>query len=97
MARRLLTQQSKHDSLVRRFASYYRALGYTVYADILGYVTPWLIYGRRPDVIAHKSRTIVVIEVETPETLTQHQMQIAAFRRYANNYINVHFWVRIAR
>ena len=97
MAKRSKLQQSKHDALIKRIAAGYKAQGWKVKADILGYPKPLLIYGKRPDVVAEKRKQVRIIEVETPDTYKKDVAQRKAFERYASLNKNRKFKVRIAK
>lgn len=90
------TEQSRHDEAVRRSAAQYKARGYRVTADVEGFSRPDPIRGRRPDVVAQKGRDKVVVEWETPSTLSADKAQQEALRRGAEA-MGAHFEVRLAK
>ena len=85
--------QSKHDRRVGLVARYYENRGYDVYADISGYPRPETIGGYRPDVIAMSNRRMIIVEVETVDSVNSARdiAQRAAFARYARRHPTVHF------
>jgi len=67
-----------------------------VTADVEGFSRPDPIRGRRPDVVAQKGRDKVVVEWETPSTLSADKAQQEALRRGAEA-MGAHFEVRLAK
>ena len=81
--KRAKSQQSKHDSRVRRIAGGYKSQGWKVQADISGYPTPRTIFNKRPDVRATKGARERIIEVETKSSMKTDVAQRNAFKRFA--------------
>ena len=84
-ARRTDREQSSHDRKVRQVSRELKKEGYTVRADIKGYKQPRPIGKSRvkPDIVATKSGSTRIIEVETPKSLTRDKEQIKTFIRSA--------------
>lgn len=82
--KRTKSQQSKHDTRVRRVAGGYKSQGWKVQADIQGYPTPKTIFNKRPDVRAIKGARERIIEVETRSSLKSDASQRNAFKRFAS-------------
>ena len=87
MAKRSSKEQSTHHRKVRELSRELKKDGYTVKADIRGYRRPRPI-GKtrvRPDIVATKSGTTRIIEVETPNSLTRtrDKEQLKTFIRSA--------------
>lgn len=89
MARRSRTKQSAHDKAVERIAREHSNDDWNVEADVAGWSTPDTIAGRRPDVIATKtgSRRIIEVETDRSDDTRQHQK----FRRHAGQKANTVF------
>jgi len=84
-ARRSDRDQTTHDRKVRRVSRELKNEGYTVRADVRGYQRPRPI-GKarvRPDIVATKSGTTRIIEVETPKSLVRDKEQIKTFLQSA--------------
>jgi len=81
--KRTKSQQSKHDSRVRKIAGGYKSQGWKVQADISGYPKPRTIFNRRPDVRATKGAKERIVEVETKSSMGSDVAQRNAFRRFA--------------
>ena len=77
---------TSHDACVASWAGIYKRAGWTVHADIEGYLAPPEIDKKIPDIYATKSSTANVIEVETDETIdTDHAKgQISTFKKWAD-------------
>ena len=77
--------KSKHDKKVEEIANELTKQGYTVQADIPGYETPSGIGQNRriPDIVAKKTSSTKIIEVETPTSLSKDNDQQNTFRRSA--------------
>ena len=85
MAKRSSKEQSTHHRKVRELSRELKKDGYTVKADIRGYQRPRPI-GKarvRPDIVATKSGTTRIVEVETPSSLTRDKEQLKTFVRSA--------------
>jgi len=85
MAKRSSKEQSTHHRKVRELSRELKRDGYTVKADIRGYQRPRPI-GKarvRPDIVATKSGTTRIVEVETPSSLTRDKEQLKTFIRSA--------------
>ena len=82
--KRTKSQQSKHDSRVRKIAGGYKSQGWRVQADISGYSKPKTIFNRRPDVIATKGVRERIVEVETRSSMKSDVAQRKAFKRFAS-------------
>ena len=63
--------QSDHDKKVSALAEMYQKQGYTVQADVDGYISPGSICGYVPDIVARKKGSFerVIIEVETEDSI----------------------------
>lgn len=90
--------QSPHDRKVEEIAMTYKLKGFHVMADLAGWDEPYLVYSSRPDIIAHKGGTFVVIEVETIRSVhsPDAQKQARDFQRYADENMDVSFKVVLA-
>ena len=89
---------TSHDECVAAWAKVYQDSGWTVHADVRGYLAPPTINNRTPDVYAVQGSRAHVIEVETDETINSDhaKQQIAAFRRWAAQSINREFRLSLA-
>ena len=76
---------SKHDKKVDQIAKRLERKGYTVQADISGYETPDGIGKNNyiPYIVAKKTSSTKIIEVETQSSLKTDKDQQEAFRRSA--------------
>ena len=76
---------SKHDQKVKAEAEKLKRQGYTVKAHIPGYDRPDGIGKNNfiPDIVAKKTNSTKIIEVETPASLNKDKAQQAAFKRSA--------------
>ena len=99
MSKRTPRQQTKHDRTVERSAKSYQGKGYRVRADIAGFKQPGLIGGRRPDVVAQKGKKVVIVEVETKDTMKNaHDLQQRnIFRKHERINKNVSFRLKKAK
>ena len=97
MAKRTPKQQTKHDNIVKETAQYYKSQDYKVEADIKGFNSPSTINGRRPDVVAKKAGRMVIVEVETRDSLIKDKSQQKVFQNYAEKHKNVRFLTKIAK
>jgi Holliday junction resolvase len=78
-------EQSTHNRKVQRLSRELKKEGYAVRADIRGYQRPRPI-GKskaRPDIVAKKSGTTRIVEVETPKSLVRDKEQLKTFVRSA--------------
>lgn len=91
MAKRTRADQSAHDKAVERIARRHDKDGWKVQADVAGWPTPDTIAGRRPDIIATKtgSRRIIEVETDPDDDRAQHEK----FRRHAGQKANTYFEV----
>lgn len=87
--------QKKHDVAVLNSAKWYKTRGYNVSAAIEGFRDPKLISGSRPDLIARKGGTEILIEVETKDTKKRHESQHEAFKKYASRKGERKFRVKV--
>jgi len=85
MAKRSSFGQNKHNVKVKQIAERLRRRGWHVKADITDFEQPDPIGGKRkiPDIVAKKSGSKRIIEVETPETIAKDKDQHETFRRSA--------------
>lgn len=76
---------SSHDKKVKAEADKLRRQGYSVKADIPGYEKPDSIgkNGYVPDIVAKKTSSIKIIEIETPNSLNKEKAQQSVFRKSA--------------
>lgn len=81
--RRTKTQQSKHNTRVRKVAGGYKSQGWKVQADVSGYSKPRTIFNKRPDIRATKGAKERIIEVETKSSMKSDTAQRNAFKRFA--------------
>jgi len=90
MASRKKSKQTAHDKAVERIAREHDQDGWRVRADIAGWSSPGTIAGRIPDVIATKtgSRRIIEVETDRSDDTRQHQK----FRRHAGQKANTVFY-----
>ena len=99
MAKRPQHDQSCHDSSVRPRAAQYETLGYKVMADLPEWETkpPKLCHDGDcaiPDIYAEKGKSILVIEVETPKSMSQDKKQHKILRVWGEARKNVDVRVR---
>ena len=87
---------SEHDKKVRQIAKELEKKGFSVKADIPGYDKPEGIGKRNyiPDIIAKKTSSTKIIEVETPSTISNDKKQQEAFRRSAAQKRGTSFEIR---
>ena len=97
MAKRSPKDQSKHDKAVEASARYYKQQGYKVQADLHGHDQPKTINNRRPDVRATKGGKEVIVEVETPDSLSADKAQHSAFQKYAEGKSNTKFRKKVTK
>lgn len=91
-------KQMNHDICVEKKATELKNEGYMVEADLEGWPKPPQIEGYIPDIFAHVRKTNVtrICEVETEETINTDREQWMAFKRYADRYFGVYFWLFVA-
>ena len=89
---------SKHDNKVKQIAKQLEREGYTVQADISGYETPDGIGKNNyiPDIVAKKTSSIKIIEIETQSSLKTDKDQQEAFRRSAAQSRGTSFNIEVA-
>lgn len=64
------SESLEHKNLVEMMANYYTKQGYqNVKADLLGWPNPSLINEYIPDVTAETNNTLIILEVETCDTI----------------------------
>ena len=99
MAKRKKSDQTCHDSAVRRSAGMLRANGWNVKADVSGYKQPDSICVdntcKRPDIVAKKEGHTKIIEWETPNSYDKDREQHSVFRKYARRHNNTSSSVKI--
>ena len=76
--------QARHDAMVKLQAARYRSLGYLVAAEIAGWQAPEPVEGLVPDLVATRGDEVVVVEVETEDTLAgkEYLAEHKAFRKW---------------
>ena len=81
---------STHDRKVRQIARKLEKQGYKVRADIRGREKPKPIGSRKrvPDIEAIKAGQRLIVEVETPSSLTKDKEQLKTFARHAGHKSN---------
>jgi hypothetical protein len=89
---------TSHDACVAAWAKAYKDDGWTVHADINGYLAPPEINQKIPDIYATNGSSARVLEVETDETInTDHaKEQIATFKKWADQSPNRKFRLSLA-
>lgn len=89
---------SKHDKKVEQIAKRLERKGYTVQADISGYETPDSVGKNNyiPDIVAKKTSSTKIIEVETQSSLNTDKDQQEAFRRSAAQSRGTSFDIEMA-
>ena len=97
MAKRTPKQQTKHYKEVKNQAQYYKRQGIKVEADIEDFDKPKTINGRRPDIIAKKGKKVIIVEIETSESLKKDEGQQKVFKNYADKHKNVRFRTKLAK
>jgi len=90
---------TKHDKKVAQIARKLEREGYTVQADISGYDTPDKIGQGNyiPDIVAKKTSSTKIIEVETPTSLNKDVEQQQAFRRSAAQKSGTTFEIAVTK
>ncbi|MFQ5871069.1 MAG: hypothetical protein ACE5IB_02765 [Candidatus Geothermarchaeales archaeon] len=85
MAKRSQEEQALHRTLVGMVVEVRESRGWFVKAELDGWVKPPEIGGHVPDVWAEKTGAVMVVEVETCDTihLVETKEQYRAFYRYA--------------
>jgi len=96
--KRTFEKQLDHDICVEKLATEWKNEGYIVEADLDGWSKPPEIMGYFPDIFAYerKSNITRVCEVETEETIETDRMQWMTFKRYADKFAGIHFWLFVA-
>lgn len=81
---------STHDRKVRQIARNLEKQGYKVRADIRGREKPRPIGSKKrvPDIEAIKAGQRLIVEVETPSSLTRDKEQLKTFARHAGQKSN---------
>jgi len=89
---------SKHDKKIEQIAKQLERKGYTVQADISRYETPDSIGKNNyiPDIVAKKTSSTKIIEVETQSSLKTDKDQQEAFRRSAAQSRGTSFDIEMA-
>ncbi|MFN0151395.1 MAG: hypothetical protein ACKVU1_11895 [bacterium] len=84
--------QVRHDRMVAILAREYAAKGYRVSAELEGFPAPEPIEGAVPDIRAEADGRIVVIEVETSDTLfgSEYEAEHKAFRKWKEHDPKTH-------
>ncbi len=87
-----------HDVCVANWVKGYKDAGWTVHADIQGYLAPPTINEKIPDIYAKSGNSAQVLEVETDESINSDHAkeQIAAFKQWANQSTNRTFRLSLA-
>lgn len=90
---------SNHDKKVKAEADKLKKQGYNVKADIPGYEKPEGIgkSGFIPDIVAKKTSSTKIIEVETPSSKNKDKEQQAAFRRSASQKRGTTFEIKTTK
>ncbi len=83
--------ESREREKIAALAREYMARGYDVLADIPIYESLAPIEGIRPDLVAKRGDEIVIVEVETSESLKKNKYIIAKLARYAKDIPGVRF------
>ena len=93
------SNQSKHDSEVKKVALEFKKKGFDVDADIPGFKRPKPIKHYIPDVVAKKGHQKKIVEVETPDSkgTPRDKAQQRTFRSEANKKANTTFRRKIAK
>jgi len=81
---RTAAEQARHDSMVAILAREYSRKGYRVAAEIEGFPAPEAVEGAVPDILAEGEGRVVVVEVETRDTLFggEYEAEHKAFRKW---------------
>ena len=87
---------SKHNQKVKEIAKKLEEQGYKVEADIPGYSKPDGIGkdNHVPDIVAKKTNSTKIIEVETPASVNKDKKQHETFRRSAAQKRGTTFEIR---
>ena len=89
---------TSHDACVAAWVRGYKDEGWTVHADISGYLAPPEINQKIPDIYAIKESIAHVLEVETDESINSDHAkeQIATFKKWADQSPNRKFRLSLA-
>ncbi|MBA7579356.1 hypothetical protein ES708_21226 [subsurface metagenome] len=89
---------NKHDKKVEQIAKRLEREGYTVKTDISGYETPDGVGKNNyiPDIVAKKTSSTKIIEVETQSSLKTDKDQQEAFKRSAAQSRGTSFGIEMA-
>ncbi len=76
--------QARHDAMVALQAARYKARGYEVAAELDGWPAPAPVDGQVPDLVATRGDEVIVVEVETEDTLAgkEYGAEHKAFRKW---------------
>lgn len=90
---------SKHDKKVKAVAEKLKRQGYSIKADIPGYAKPTSIGKGNyiPDIVAKKTSSTKIIEVETSISLKKDTEQQTAFRRSAAAKRGTTFEIKVVK
>jgi len=90
---------SKHDQKVKTEAVKLKRQGYNVQADIPGFEKPDGIGKDNyvPDIVAKKTSSTKIIEVETPTSLNKDKDQQTAFKRSAAQQRGTTFEIKVTK
>lgn len=97
--KRVKVAQRKHDQKVASIAKKYERKGWKVRADLPRYQKPKPIGKNRriPDVVATRTGTRHIVEVETKGTIESHKGQRSTFRRSAAQRKRTKYREEVAR
>ena len=97
---RSVPDQDRHDGKVMQVAIAYESKGFSVWADVPGsrFSRPGMVNGSRPDVVAQRNSTVVIIEVETvsSKNSSHARKQARDFSRFAATRRTVSFKLEMA-
>ena len=90
---------SNHDKMVKAEAERLMKQGYKVQADLPGYDKPDGIGKNNyiPDIVAKKTNSTKIIEVETSESMKKDKKQQTTFRRSAAQKRGTTFEIKILK
>jgi hypothetical protein len=76
--------QARHDRMVDLRAREYQAKGFLIHAELEGFSAPEAIDGVVPDLRAERDGEVVIIEVETRDTLfgEEYKQEHKTFRKW---------------
>jgi len=83
--------KNREKKKIAELARYYKALGYQVQADLIGFRAPDTVADVRPDIVIQKGDEIIIIEVKSRDSAKRDKHLIERLARYAEEVPGTRF------